>query len=372
VKQVLVSVDHADGAAGVVLEGGEYWLAGYLDDCAGTRVDASHWAVHGLAGDRTAEGGVLPVGAVGAEALDRAGGRMPAAVGGRACVIVLDEPATGELHPVRFFVQDGQTVIRPLPAPWPRTPIDDVEEPCPACGGTAWDEVRPQDDSYGARSTPDGGWEPTPFYVCRTCGHPEPGGTTVAISFSTAQVDEEEIERQHREQERERQEELGALLTDCAFPVYAVVGLPVTFGGYGSDNNGLSEFTIVHEVPEGEIDVRTVREEEVFEGALELARAALLGQLWETNALPWVMSSGGSEAARMISSSAHDRALGRAVAKASTGEITIDIDGTPTRFEVAWQHDLWGAAHVGEKLAVVITARGYPREGLRLAPVING
>src|SRR5205823_1042714 len=113
--------------------------------------------------DRTAEGGVLPAGATGAEVLDRAGGRRNAVVGGGAWVIVLDESATGALHPVRFFDRHGATVMRPLPAPWPRTPIDDVGEPCPACGATAWDEVRPQDDSYGARSVPGGDWEPTPF-----------------------------------------------------------------------------------------------------------------------------------------------------------------------------------------------------------------
>jgi hypothetical protein len=85
---VLVSVDHEDGAAGIVLEEGEHWLCAYLPRDGWTRVDVYDWAVHGLTGDRTAERGVLPRGAVGAEVVDRTGTRRMAAVNRGAWVIV--------------------------------------------------------------------------------------------------------------------------------------------------------------------------------------------------------------------------------------------------------------------------------------------
>jgi hypothetical protein len=114
-REVLVSVGHVDGTAAVVLEEGMAWLSGYLEEGGATGLEDFGPAVAGLTAERTVEGGLLPPGAVSAEVVDRSGERRAAVVANGAWVIVLEEPVTGEVSPVRFADRDGRTGV-PSPA----------------------------------------------------------------------------------------------------------------------------------------------------------------------------------------------------------------------------------------------------------------
>lgn len=57
---VLVSVEHADGIAGVVRNGELACLSGYLEEGPRTVLDGYWSAMEGLTGERSAEGGFLP------------------------------------------------------------------------------------------------------------------------------------------------------------------------------------------------------------------------------------------------------------------------------------------------------------------------
>lgn len=93
--EVLVSVEHEDGVAAVVRSGELVCLSGYLGH-AKTVLDGYESSMEGLAGERSAEGGLLPPGAVGAEVVDRAGRRHRPTCAAGAWVIVLDEPTIGD------------------------------------------------------------------------------------------------------------------------------------------------------------------------------------------------------------------------------------------------------------------------------------
>jgi hypothetical protein len=193
--EVLISVEHDDGVAGIVRDGGFTWLSGYLGEGA-TRLDG-HWSsMEGLTGERSVEGGMLPPGAVDAEVLDRAGRRRRPASANGAWVIVLDEPTIGDVRPVRFLDAEGNTVRRPVPDGWAREHQADHQELCPACGGHTWERIRAPDGSAGMRWSGEGNapdeppdtvpevgvdWEATPWVRCTTCGYAETEGHSSSI-----------------------------------------------------------------------------------------------------------------------------------------------------------------------------------------------
>ena len=78
--RVLVSVQHGDGVAGIVRSGDLTCLSGYVGE-AETVLEGCWSAMEGLTGQRSAEGGLLPPGAVSAnvDLIDRSGRRHRAA-----------------------------------------------------------------------------------------------------------------------------------------------------------------------------------------------------------------------------------------------------------------------------------------------------
>jgi hypothetical protein len=194
-SEVLVSVEHDDGVAGIVSCGELAFVSGYLGT-GGTGLDGYRSSMAGLTGERSVEGGYLPPGAVEAEVVDRSGRRHRAACAAGAWIIVLDEPTIGDERPVRFLDGAGNTVPRPIPDGWAREPRPDYQEPCPACGHRTWEQMRAPDGSGGMRwagegdppseppaTVPEVGedWEATPWVRCMTCGHAETEGM-IAIS----------------------------------------------------------------------------------------------------------------------------------------------------------------------------------------------
>jgi ribosomal protein L37E len=184
-----MAVEHHGGVAGIVPHGQFVCLSGYLGQ-AKTVLDGFWSSMEGLTSERSAEGGLLPPGAVGAEV----GRRHPAACATGAWLIVLDEPTVGDVRPVRFLDVEENTVRRPTPDRWAREPAPDYHEPCPACGNRTWERIRARDGSAGMRwagehdppdeppeTVPEVGedWGATPWLQCTTCGYPESERITV-------------------------------------------------------------------------------------------------------------------------------------------------------------------------------------------------
>jgi hypothetical protein len=97
---VLVSVRTMDGLAGVLRdEHGALWLSWRTDSPGAPGLDGYRPHHLGLPDDRTLIGGRLPLGAVGAEAVDDAGRRITAAAGEGAWIAVLDQPIQGPIAP---------------------------------------------------------------------------------------------------------------------------------------------------------------------------------------------------------------------------------------------------------------------------------
>lgn len=186
--EILVSVQHADGRAGILRDDQGCWLSGYMP--GGSTLLRDYWSsIEGLTHDRSAEGGLLPPGAVGVEVVDQSGRRHRATSANGAWVIVLNEATIGDPCPVRFVDDTGNTIRRPLPNDWPRELLPDRRERCPACGAQDWERARPLDGSFGMRGPTEvlssemeppptvptdwSGWRPTPMLACRACGHSE-------------------------------------------------------------------------------------------------------------------------------------------------------------------------------------------------------
>jgi hypothetical protein len=138
--------------------------------------------------------GLLPEGAVAAEAVAPDGGRVSCTVGPGVWLVVLPNNEMGaELYPVLFLDPDGAPVNPGLPTEWEREPVGRRRIQCPACGTNAWDLVTPAWQGtgdhrsarwgHGTVGPPDHKNEPQRgrAYVCRVCGHEEMRG--IGLTF---------------------------------------------------------------------------------------------------------------------------------------------------------------------------------------------
>jgi hypothetical protein len=149
--------------------------------------------------ERSLVGGVQPPGAVSAEVIDDRSRRVAATVGGGAYVAILEQTNDGHEPVVCCRDESGAPVPRPLPADWTRSEVTDAEEPCPACGAVAYDEVLPTDGSRGGRGGHghDGPLEPCRIVVCRRCGHEEGAGSSL-MRFTSPDDEDEAANRPDR------------------------------------------------------------------------------------------------------------------------------------------------------------------------------
>jgi hypothetical protein len=172
---VLVAVDHAAGTAAIVRDShGALWLSERVGEGA-TALRGYQPLAEPLTAETMVQGGRLPANASGAEVVDDAGRRWAAATGGGAWLVVVEQPiGSGLALPMRYLDDAGETVARPMPLQWLRTPVLDASEPCPACAGTGWDHVRPRDvEAPGS-------------VVCRECGHEEAIGEALTQPAAAA------------------------------------------------------------------------------------------------------------------------------------------------------------------------------------------
>jgi hypothetical protein len=374
---VLVSVEHDGARMGVVRDGdGSAWLAHTTERACGTRLDECRPYEAGLADDCTLLGGLLPRGAVSAEVVDDAGERHAAAAANGAYVTVLNQPITGEVCPVCCRDERGAPVAPVLPASWARRAVPDAEEPCPACDAVAWDEVRPDDESRGTRGAPDGGMEPSPAVVCRSCGHEERAGAWITIEHQP-DVDPEAIARARRAYEQAQHDHYKALLAELDFPIYAAAGFSATIAGYGGPTSGLDGPVIrVNSISVAQTGNALPQEARlVIETALNngferseraLARRELEGWLHAEMPPPRVVRS---EAGRTIAWHTVDRERRKLAARAQVRTRSLLVDGQQESFTVLEVGARSVAVHQLSGLTITVSAYRIDPGTLRLRPI---
>lgn len=132
--------------------------------------------------------GLLPGGAVSADAVSPDGQRVACVVAPGVWLVVLPDNQRGaERYPVLFRDSDGVPVNPGLPADWEREAIGERDMRCPACDANAWDLVTAAWKGTGhLRNTRwgHGSSGPGRAFVCRTCGHETKVGTILRFGRS--------------------------------------------------------------------------------------------------------------------------------------------------------------------------------------------
>ncbi len=208
----------------------------------------------GLRDDRMLVGGLLPPGAVSAEAVEATGIRKPAGVGGGAYAVIFEDGEPGE-HPIGYRDATGQFVHRPLPAEYPHEPITDADEPCVVCGDIQYEQYFVTEEwraGRGMKGTDS--FQPSPLIVCRVCGHQE-HVSAISRFGQTTDPDEDEAAREARlarvraEQTVQRWFSDKMTLTAAAFAIYAAEGWPARVNGRQSENGETTSVRIAHADP---------------------------------------------------------------------------------------------------------------------------
>jgi hypothetical protein len=360
--KIRVTVEHPGGTAGVVRSGHHLWLSDEVARGPVTRLDDHVPRVIGLAGDRTLEGGLLPEGAVTALVTDDAGERREAAAAGGAWAIVLEQPCEGHLSPVCFRDAGGELVVPQLPPDWSRVAVDDADEPCPACGATAWDQIHPTDGSRG-RYGPQ--MLPTPFVACRACGHEYSGGVFHSLACAV-EPSAEELERLEHEVEVQLRERGRKALDGVDFAIYVARGHAPRIGGWGGRNGETNRVTVEHGARPGEpgpaLSVQTEHEPVAYASERAQARSTLYGALSEEMG-PWPARS---NAGLSVLLHAFERRRLAVAARASVAQRTLLVEGEPQRFELVSTGDRWVAVARRGEIVVTVTARCVDADDVEL------
>lgn len=371
------------GGAGVVAHpSGEICLTHDVSDGRGSQLEGRGYRPVKAWIDQhhTLVGGLLPPGAVSAEVIDDRETRVAAVVHGRVYAAVLAQANDGHEPVVCCRDASAAPVSRPLPADWTRTRVTDAEEPCPACGAIAYDEVLPTDDSRGSRGTlgPDGPLEPCRIVVCRLCGHEEGAGGSLMRFTSPDDEDEAAtVARTARHHAKAREHKWYSdtmTLRNVTFPVYAAEAGPATIHGSRSSDHELTELTIAHHAGEddgpftaSDLTVATAIGES-HDDVLAQARRAL--ESWiHGDRLP-VPSETLSDAAMTLWFAATAREARGAALGAIRTEPLIAIDGTPESFlMLSTASGRWVAVRRHADLTVTIAARNLDPTTLILEPI---
>jgi hypothetical protein len=367
-RRPLVAIEHPDGTAAVVRRGRALWLTDDLRRGAATMLDDHVPAIIGL-GDRTLQGGRLPAGAVAARVTDDAGVRHDAAAAGGAWLVLLDQPAHGHISPVCCRSRDGELVAPALPASWTRAPVADAAEPCPACDEQqGWDEVRADDDSRG---TSGAGMRPTPFVVCRACGHEYSVGVFYASVVPDDELDEDELAQRDREIQARLRAEARDALRGLSFAVYAARGWAPRLGGWGSSGDVPSSVTIEHGAEAGDggpaLSVDTEHEDHAHESEQAIAASTLCGELSQDDGAWPQRSSAGLAVLLHV----RERRRLAVAARAAAGERTLLVDGVALRFQTRTAGRRWVAVRRHGDLVITVAARDVEPAAVELV-VVDG
>ncbi|MEJ7893976.1 MAG: hypothetical protein WKF94_15200 [Solirubrobacteraceae bacterium] len=321
--------------------------------------------MQGLSDGRWAHGGRLPHGATRAT-VARLDGTLIEAVAGFGAWLYVTAVERHRL-PVRFTDDDGGIVRPELPAQWPREPVHDATETCPACAGEAWEYIVALDGSRGQSSSNDGPMENNGVVVCVCCGYEISTGVFYAPLEDDTRTEQEQQEDLERFQAEERERE-QTMLANLDFVVVAAAGAwPAgEIGGHGSSDNRTTSVTVQHTLDDRcWLRIQTLRfEEEPWSSAIELARGGLISAVHEFGEWPGELS----EPALSLWLDAREGERNAAVAAAEEATATVHVEGTPVGFTVLDADGAWSAAADHGDLRIVLTGRGVPLADLRLQP----
>jgi hypothetical protein len=336
----------------------------------------------GLSDDRMLFGGLLPPGAVSAEAVEATGVRKSAAVGGGTYAVIFEdgepsEPALGYRDAAGAFVH------RPMPADYPHHPVADAEEPCPVCGAVQYDVYFPTEDwraGHGTKGTDT--YVPSPLVVCRVCGHEEQAGGIVRFRRADS-ADEDEVARAARvarvraEQAKQRWCSNKLTLAAVTFPIYAAEGWPARISGSGTHGDDLTHLRVAHAetLPDSTFIQRprieiTTSIDPYQPSELAIARDTFAqGIEADADRRP---TDGLSDAALMLWSRAARRRRVAESHEAPVGETEITIDRVRTPFlTVGTPNARWVAVRRHHDVTITIAAREIDPASLIIAPIAD-
>lgn len=208
----------------------------------------------GLGDDLMLVGGLLPPGAVSAEAVQATGVRKLAGTGDGAYAVIFEDGEHGE-HALGYRDATGRFVHRPLPGEYAHEPIDDAEEPCVVCGEIQYEQYFVTEEwraGRGKKGTDS--FQPHPLIVCRVCGHQE-HVSAISRFGQPADPDEDETAREvrlarvHAEQAVQRWYSDKMTLTAASFAIYAAEGWPARINGSSSEDGETTSVRIAHADP---------------------------------------------------------------------------------------------------------------------------
>lgn len=383
-RTILVSLPSGPGV--VRLDDGSMLVTNETFEGGGTYLREADPFHPEKAGDesRCVVGGLLPPGAVAAEAVDDQGTRVAAAVAEGAYVAILEQPIDGHEPIVCCRDAGGEPVRRPWADDYPSVRVTDAEEPCPACGAVDYDEYTPFEEWRGGRGGPNGTTIPNPVVSCRVCGHEEPEGTFFGIRSQPDESEDEatraaRLARARVQQRKHRWLSDAMTLRATQFPIYGADGWPAQLGGSGSQGDQLTEITIYHyETPDADpyagdrprLTITTKCDELHAGETLHEARRAL--EDWisrDSGAAQWPDAS---RAAITLWLRARERESRAAVLGAVQSEQLITIDGASTRtLMLNAPHDRWVATARHADLTITIAAHDLEPASLRLEPIAD-
>ena len=336
----------------------------------------------GLSDERMLFGGLLPPGAVSAEAIEATGVRKAAAVSDGTYAVILEDGQHGE-PALGYHDAAGAFVHRPMPAAYPHQVVPDVEEPCPVCGAVQYDEYFPDRGLAGwARHQGTDTFVPSPLIVCRVCGHQERAGGI--MRFGQADAPEEDEAAREARMARIRAEEAvqrwysnKMTLMAVTFPIYAAEGWPARINGQGSRGDDLTHLTIAHAetLPDSgfvqrlRIEVRTCVDS-YQRNELAIARDTFAsGVEADANRQP---TEGLSDAALTLWFRAAHRRRAAASHAAPVGRTEIMIDGAREPFiTVGTPNAHWVAVRRHDDVTITIEGREIDPASLVIEPIAD-
>jgi hypothetical protein len=336
----------------------------------------------GLSDERMLFGGLLPPGAVSAEAVEATGVRKPAAVAEGTYAVIFedgehDEPALGFRDATDAFVH------RPMPAEYPHQPVTDAAEPCPVCGAVQYDEYFPTEEwRAGAGTKGTDTFVASPLVVCRACGHQEQAGGIFRIG-QAENPDEDEAARAARmarvrvEEAVQRWYSNKITLMAVTFPIYAAEGWPTRISGSGSHGDDLTHLVIAHVdalpdamfVERPRIDITTSIDPHQ-PSELAVARDAFASRIEDdASRRP---TDGLSDAALTLWFRAARRRRVAGSHEAPVSETEITIDGAPEPFvTVGSPNAHWVAVRRHHGVTITIAAREIDPASLIIEPIAD-